>query len=222
MKYVVTIDGPTGSGKSTVSRLLAKRLNCPYLDTGAMYRVVALALKRAGVPLSDEAAVAKICDNLDIRFVPEGDTNRVYMGDEDVSEAIREPDMDLFASDVSKLDVVRKAMTSLQRKIGSQGPLVAEGRDMGTVVFPEAQHKFYVDAFMEVRVERRFQERKNRGEPISREEVREDLIKRDRQDMNRSLAPLKPAVNAVIVDTTGLSLDQVIEQIAGKIERKSD
>jgi cytidylate kinase len=218
MKYVITIDGPTGSGKSTISRLLAKRLNCPYLDTGAMYRVVALALKQADVPLSDEAAVAKICDNLDIRFVPEGDTNRVYMGDEDVSEVIREPDMDLFASEVSKLDVVRKAMTSLQRKIASQGPLVAEGRDMGTVVFPEAQHKFYVDATMEVRVERRFQERKSRGETIFRQEVREDLIKRDRQDMNRSLAPLKPAVDAVIIDTTGLSLDQVIEQIVGKIE----
>ena len=222
MKYVVTIDGPTGSGKSTISRLLAKRLNCPYLDTGAMYRVVALAVKRAGVQLSDEAAVAKICDNLDIRFVPEGDTNRVYMGDEDVSKTIREPDMDLLASDVSKLDVIRKAMTSLQRKIGSQGPLVAEGRDMGTVVFPQAQYKFYVDATVEVRVERRFQERKNRGEPISREEVREDLIKRDRQDMNRSLAPLRPAVDAVIVDTTDLTLDQVIKQIVGVIERKRD
>ncbi|HUT71800.1 MAG TPA: (d)CMP kinase [Desulfatiglandales bacterium] len=222
MKYVITIDGPTGSGKSTVSRLLAKRLNCPYLDTGAMYRVVALALKRVGLPLSDEAAVTKICDNLDIRFVPEGDTNRVYMGDEDASEAIREPDMDLFASDVSKLDVVRKAMTTFQRKIASQGPLVAEGRDMGTVVFPKAKHKFYVDATMEVRVERRFQERKNRGEPISREEVREDLIKRDRQDMNRSLAPLKPAVDAVIIDSSGLSLDQVVEQIVMEIMRKRD
>ena len=222
MKYVVTIDGPTGSGKSTVSRLLARRLNRPYLDTGAMYRAAALALKRAGIPMSDKAAVAKACENLDIRFVPEGDANRVYMGDVDVSEAIREPHMDLFASDVSKLDVVRNAMTSLQRKIGSQGPLVAEGRDMGTVVFPEARHKFYLDASLEVRVDRRFQERKNRGESISRDEVREDLIKRDRQDMNRSLAPLKPALDAVIIDTTRLSLDQVIEKILGEIEQKRD
>jgi cytidylate kinase len=222
VKHVVTIDGPTGSGKSTVSRLLAKRLNCPYLDTGAMYRVAALALKRAGVLLSDKPAVAKACDNLDIRFVPEGDTNRVYMGDVDVSQAIREPHMDLFASDVSKLDVVRNAMTSLQRKIGSQGPLVAEGRDMGTVVFPESQHKFYLDASLEVRVERRFQERKNRGESITRDVVKEDLIKRDEQDMNRSLAPLKPAVDAVIIDTTRLSLDQVIEQILGMIEPRRD
>jgi cytidylate kinase len=222
MKYVVTIDGPTGSGKSTVSRLLAKRLNCFYLDTGAMYRVVALALKRADVPLTDEPAIAKICDNLHIRFVSEDDDNRVYMGDEDVSKTIRESDMDLLASNVSKLDVVRKAMTSLQRKIGSQGPLVAEGRDMGTVVFPEAEHKFYLDATVEVRVERRFQERKNRRESITREEVREDLIKRDRQDMNRSLAPLKPAVDAVIIDTTNLTLDQVVDPIVAEIQRKRE
>jgi cytidylate kinase len=213
MNHVITIDGPTGSGKSTVSRLLAKRLNYPYLDTGAMYRVVALALKRAGIGLHDEAAISKICNDLDIRFVPENDATRVYLGKEDVTEAIREPDIDLLASDVSALEVVRSAMTNLQRKIASQGPLVAEGRDMGTVVFPDAQHKFYVDASLDVRVDRRFQERQSRGEPISREKVREDLIRRDHQDMNRSLAPLKPAEDAITVDTTELTLDQVVEKI---------
>ncbi len=213
MNHVITIDGPTGSGKSTVSRLLAKRLSYPYLDTGAMYRVVALALKRAGIGLHDEAAISEICNEIDIHFVPEGDTTRVYLGKEDVTEAIREPDIDLLASDVSALEVVRSAMTNLQRKIGSQGPLVAEGRDMGTVVFPDAQHKFYVDASLDVRVDRRFQERKNRGESISREKVREDLIRRDDQDMNRSLAPLKPAEDAAIIDTTELTLDQVVEKI---------
>jgi cytidylate kinase len=209
---VITIDGPTGSGKSTVSRLLAKRLDYPYLDTGAMYRVVALALKRAGIGLHDEAAISKICSELDIRFVPEGDATRVYLGKEDVTEAIREPDIDLLASNVSALEVVRSAMTRLQRKIGSQGSLVAEGRDMGTVVFPDAQHKFYVDASLDVRVDRRFQERQRRGESISREKVREDLIRRDDQDMNRSLAPLKPAKDAIAVDTTELTLDQVVEK----------
>ena len=213
MNNVITIDGPTGSGKSTVSRLVAKRLNCPYLDTGGMYRVVALALKRAGIGLHDEASISKISNDLDIRFAPEADATRVYVGDEDVTEAIRQPDIDLLASDVSALEVVRKAMTRLQRKIGSQDPLVAEGRDMGTVVFPDAQHKFYVDASLEVRIERRFQERKNRGETISREKVREDLIRRDHQDMNRSLAPLKPAKDATIIDTTDLTLDQVVEKI---------
>ncbi len=213
MNHVITIDGPTGSGKSTVSRLLAKRLHYPYLDTGAMYRVVALALKRAGIGLHDEAAISEICSELDIVFVPEGDATRIYLGKEDVTEAIREPDIDLLASDVSALEVVRSAMTNLQRKIGSQGPLVAEGRDMGTVVFPDAQHKFYVDASLEVRVDRRFQERQRRGESISREKVREDLIRRDDQDMNRSLAPLKPAEDATIIDTTELTLDQVVEKI---------
>jgi cytidylate kinase len=213
MNHVITIDGPTGSGKSTVSRLLAKRLDYPYLDTGAMYRVVALALKRTGIGLRDEAAISEICNEIDIHFVPEVDTTRVYLGKEDVTEAIREPDIDLLASDVSALEVVRSAMTRLQRKIGSQGPLVAEGRDMGTVVFPDAQHKFYVDASLEVRVDRRFQERHRRGEPISREKVREDLIRRDHQDMNRFLAPLKPAKDATIIDTTELTLDQVVEKI---------
>ena len=213
MNHVITIDGPTGSGKSTVSRLLAKRLSYPYLDTGAMYRVVALALKRAGIGLHNKASISKICSELDIRFVPEGDATKVYLGKEDVTEAIREPDIDLLASDVSALEVVRAAMTRLQRKIGSQGPLVAEGRDMGTVVFPDAQHKFYVHASLEVRVDRRFQERLSRGEPISREKVKEDLIRRDDQDMNRSLAPLKPAKDATIIDTTELTLDQVVEKI---------
>jgi cytidylate kinase len=218
MKHVIAIDGPTGSGKSTVSRLVAKRLNYAYLDTGAMYRVAALAIKRAGVGLQDEAAIATICNGLDIRFVPRGEATRVYLGHEDVSEAIRKPSMDMLASDASALEVVRKAMAGLQRKIASQGSLVAEGRDMGTVVFPDARHKFYLDASLEVRVDRRFKERQSKGEHISRDEVEEDLIKRDQQDMSRSLAPLKPAEDATIIDTTELTLSQVVEAILKEIK----
>ena len=213
MSPIITIDGPTGSGKSTVSRLLAKRLNYPYLDTGAMYRVVGLAIQRAGIGLKNEKEIAKICNSLDIKFIHEGDTNKIYMGNDDVTEAIREPVIDLMASNISALDTVRKVMVKLQRKIGSQGLLVAEGRDMGTVVFPEAKHKFYLDASSNVRVKRRFQERQKRGESISREKVKEDLIKRDYRDMNRRLSPLKPAKDAKIIDTTKLNPDQVVEKI---------
>lgn len=213
MGYIITIDGPTGSGKSTVSRLLAKRLNYHYLDTGAMYRAVGLSIRRAGIGLQDEEEVARICNGLDIRFIHEGDSTKIYLAQEDVTEAIREPLIDLLASSVSAIDNVRKVMTGMQRKIGSQGPLVAEGRDMGTVVFPEAKHKFYLDASIEERVNRRFQERQKKGEPVSREKVKEDLIKRDYQDMNRRLSPLRPAKEAKIIDTTKLDPNQVVEKI---------
>jgi len=213
LSHLVAIDGPTGSGKSTISRLLAKRLQYQYLDTGAMYRAVALAIRRAGIEAQDEEEIARLCNGLDIRLVTEGDSIKIYLGDEDVTEAIREPAIDLMASTVSAIDGVRKAMTRVQRKMGSQGPLVAEGRDMGTVVFPEAQHKFYLDASLEVRVNRRFLERQGRGESISRDRVREDLIKRDYQDMNRYLSPLKPAKDAKIIDTTELTPNEVVERI---------
>ena len=217
MNPIITIDGPTGSGKSTVSRLLAKRLNYSYLDTGAMYRVVGLAIWRAGIDLMDEKEVEKICKNLDINFISEDGETRVYLGNEDVTEAIREPVIDLMASSASALAIVRKTMVKLQRNIGSKGKLVAEGRDMGTVVFPEAQHKFYVDALLEDRVDRRFLERKKNGASISREKVREDLIKRDYQDMNRAISPLRPAEDAEIIDTTDLDPQQVVERMVEKI-----
>lgn len=222
MSHLVAIDGPTGSGKSTVSRLLAKKLQYQYLDSGAMYRAVALAIGRAGIEPQDEEEIAKLCNSLDITLTPEGDSIKVYLGEEDVSEAIRAPAVDLMASTVSAIDGVRKAMTSLQRKIGSQGPLVAEGRDMGTVVFPEAQHKFYLDASLEVRVNRRFLERQGRGESISRESVREDLIKRDYQDTNRCLSPLRRARDAKIIDTTELTPNEVVERIVRVMKIDND
>jgi cytidylate kinase len=218
LDYVITIDGPTGSGKSTVSRLLAKTLRYHYLDTGAMYRAVGLAIWRADIELQNQEEVTKICNSLDIRFIHEGDSIKVCLGNEDVTNAIREPCIDLMASSVSAIDTVRKVMTRLQRKIGSQGPLVAEGRDMGTVVFPKAKHKFYLDASLQERVNRRFQERQKKGESISREKVKEDLIKRDYQDMNRALSPLRPAKDAKIIDTTKLNPNQVVERIMKEMD----
>jgi cytidylate kinase len=217
---VITIDGPTGSGKSTVSRMLAERLNYRYLDTGAMYRALGLAIVRAGIDIESEEAVERICKDADIHLSHQEGRTRVYLGDEDVTRAIREPLIDIMASNVSTLQSVRRIMTGIQRTIGAQGSLVAEGRDMGTVVFPEAIGKFYLDASLEVRVDRRFQERKKRGEPISRERVKEDLIKRDIQDMNRRFAPLKPAKDATLIDTTHLSAQQVVERIIRELNIK--
>jgi len=200
--------------------MLAERLNYRYLDTGAMYRALGLAIVRAGIDIENEEAVEEICKGADIHLNHQGGKTRVYVGDEDVTEEIREPLIDIMASNVSTLQSVRRIMTGLQRTIGAQGPLIAEGRDMGTVVFPKATHKFYIDASIEVRVDRRFQERKKRGEPISRERVKQDLIKRDEQDMNRRFAPLKPAMDANIIDTTRLSLQQVVERIIHELKKK--
>ena len=222
MNYIIAIDGPTGSGKSTVSRLLAQRLRYHYLDTGAMYRAVGLAVMRAGENLHNKEEITRICNGLDIQFIREGGATKIYLSNEDVTKAIREPAIDLIASNVSALDTVRKVMTSLQRKIGSKGLLVTEGRDMGTVVFPEAQHKFYIDASLETRVDRRFQERLRRGESTSREKVKEDLIKRDTQDMNRHLSPLRPARDATIIDTTDLSPHQVVGKIMKYIKMNKE
>lgn len=200
--------------------MLAERLNYRYLDTGAMYRALGLAIVRAGIDLENEQAVERICKDTDIHLSHQGGETKVYLGDEDVTRAIREPLIDIMASNVSTLQSVRRVMTGLQRTIGAQGPLVAEGRDMGTVVFPKATQKFYLDASLEVRVDRRFQERKKRGEPISREKVKEDLIKRDGQDMNRRFAPLKPAKDAKLIDTTHLNLKQVVERIIHELNIK--
>ena len=202
-----------------MSRLLAKRLNYRYLDTGAMYRAVGVAIMRAGIDLADREAISKTCKSLDIRFVQEGGATKIYLGNEDITDSIRTPAIDLIASTVSAFDIVREIMTRLQRKVASQGSLVAEGRDMGTVVFPGAQHKFYIDASLELRVDRRFQERRNRGESISRETVKADLVKRDHQDMNRPLSPLRPAKDATIIDTTMLSPQQVVDTILSKMRK---
>ena len=196
-----------------MSRLLAEKLHYRYLDTGAMYRAVGLAVMRTGVNVHNKEEITRICSGFDIQFIRKRGATKVYMDNEDVTEAIRESAIDLLASSVSALDTVRKAMTGLQRKIGSKGLLVAEGRDMGTVVFPKARHKFYIDASLEVRVDRRLQERQKKGEAISREKVKEELIKRDKQDMNRKLSPLRPARDATIIDTTHLSPNQVVEKI---------
>ena len=219
MSQIITIDGPAGSGKSTVGRLLAKRAHLIYLDTGAMYRGVALAAKRRGMDFCDGKALGNLCKALDLRFEKHEDSLRLYLDHEDVSEEIRSPEMDMLSSKVSAVGEVREAMTGLQRRMSEGADLVAEGRDMGTVVFPHARYKFFLTASSETRVERRYQERLARGERISREDVEANLRKRDHQDATRSLAPMKPADDAVLIDSTGLTPDKVLQKILAYIER---
>ncbi len=220
MKGIITIDGPAGSGKSTISLLLAKKLGLLYLDTGAMYRAVALSALRNGVDLRDAAVLREMCRDIDINFRSAGDNYRVYIGAEDVSDEIRRPEIDMLSSKISAIKEVRDAMTGLQRRIGMKGGIVAEGRDMGTVVFPDADHKFFLTASSDIRAERRYKERMDRGECISMEQVETELKKRDEQDRTRIIAPLKPAVDAIIIDTTALGINEVVDEMLGRIGKK--
>ena len=218
MAKIIAIDGPAGSGKSTVSRLLAARLGYLYLDTGAMYRAVALQAKRKNIDLKDTEKISRLCLDLDLHFRSLDGATRLFLGAEDISAAIRSPDMDMLSSVISTIKEVREAMTLLQRKMAEQRGVVAEGRDMGTVVFPDAECKFFIDADPEVRAGRRYRERLARGEKASRQEVEKELRKRDDQDMTRALAPLVPAKDAILLDTTNLTVEEVVETMVRTIE----
>lgn len=218
---IITIDGPAGSGKSTISKRVAKELNILYLDTGAMYRAVAFQSKRQGIDFKDSKALGDLCARLNLRFQKDGEQYRLFLGLEDISQAIRSPEMDLLSSGVSAVAEVRATMTELQRKIGQQGDLVAEGRDMGTVVFPEAECKFFLTASPEVRARRRFQERRARGEPVDMPTVAAELKIRDEQDSRRALAPLRQALDAKLIDTTELSPDQITALILQTVRAKN-
>jgi cytidylate kinase len=219
---VITIDGPAGAGKSTISKILAEKLNLTYLDTGAMYRAVALGAHKNGINIKDGKALGRMCQTIDINFRTDGPFSKIYIGKEDVSKEIRRPEMDMLSSSVSSVKEVRAAMTELQRKIGMKGRLVAEGRDMGTVVFPEAEYKFFVTASPEERARRRYEERIERNEKVDREFVEADIRKRDEQDSSRSIAPLRPARDAIVIDTTDLGIDQVVDHILAHIDKRTD
>jgi len=213
MGIIITIDGPAGSGKSTISRLLAKKMGFLYLDTGAMYRAVALVALREGIRLEDGQALGDLSRSLELHFKTSEQIPRLFLKDEDISLTIRGPEIDLAASTVSAVKEVREAMTELQRNMAKGVDLVAEGRDMGTVVFPDANYKFFLTASAETRSERRYRERLLRGESVSRASVSAEMRKRDYQDETRALAPLRPAADAIIIDSSGLSKDMVLEKM---------
>ena len=210
---IITLDGPAGSGKSTVARMLADHLQWLYLDTGAMYRGVALAAKQRGLGVEDGKALGELCASIDMRFEVAQGPPRLILNGEDVSGAIRSPEMDLLSSSVSAVKEVRAAMTLLQRNMARWTDVVAEGRDMGTVVFPRATHKFFLTATLGVRVDRRYAERLARGETVARIDVEREMKQRDLQDETRSLAPLRPAEDAVVIDSSRLTPYQMMEQI---------
>lgn len=210
---LITIDGPAGAGKTTLSRRLAARLQYVYVDTGALYRAVAVAARTAGVQTDDDAGLKALCDNLRIRFSREGEKTRLLLNDDDVTRAIREPEISMRASAVSARPVVRRFLLSLQRDMGLEKRAVFEGRDMGTVVFPDADVKFFLSASLKARAARRYHELKdlqNLGYQ-SLEAVEQDMAQRDNNDSTRATAPLKPAQDAVFIDSTRLTLDEALD-----------
>ncbi|MFW5628552.1 MAG: (d)CMP kinase [Candidatus Cloacimonadaceae bacterium] len=210
-KLIIAIDGPAASGKSTAARLFAKRLRYAYIDTGAMYRACALAAKEAGIDMSDESALDALMDSISISIKHDSDENKIYLNGKDVSAAIRKPEISGLASGVSAHATVRNKMVDLQREMGAQGGVVLDGRDIGTVVFPDADLKFFFVAPARVRAQRRFDELIMRGEDPSFEDVLNDMIARDEADSSRTLAPLVPAEDSIHIDTGALNIEEMID-----------
>ncbi len=224
-KDIVTIDGPSGAGKSTISKLLAAELHYTYLDTGAMYRVVGLQVERSGFDLEAENGREKLVQllaTLEMTLAPgeEGQETRVFLHGEDVSDAIRTPEMAMVASRVSAEPEVRKKLTEMQRAIGQNGAIVAEGRDMGTIVFPEARYKFFLDATPAERAKRRQQQLMEQGQRVEYGELLTQIQKRDRDDSSRALAPLKPAPDAVVIDSSEMNIDEVVSFMLKTVHEK--
>ena len=219
-QFVVTIDGPAGAGKTTVSRSLAQELGYTYVDTGALYRAVAFEAIAEGISTGDDLGLGKLIGALNLEFVREEAGLRLFSNGVDITDRIRTPEISMFASAVSARAIVRRYLLELQRKMGREKGAVFEGRDMGTVVFPDAEIKFYLDASHKTRALRRHAEMGSATQPL--EAVERDMRHRDENDTNRALAPLKPAQDAIRIDSTDLSPEEVIEEMLLHVKRRSD
>lgn len=220
---ILTIDGPSGSGKGTIAQLVSNKLGWRLLDSGALYRLTALSAQKAGVSFEDEKALADIAANLDVEFKSSGygEPVKVLLAGEDVTRELRLETTGNNASKVAPLAEVRKALMQRQRDFAMPPGLVADGRDMGTVVFPDAKYKVYLSASAQARAERRLKQLKEKGEDVKIAPLLKEIEERDQRDMGRENAPLKPADDALIIDSTEFSIDQVLEKVLGFIESKS-
>jgi cytidylate kinase len=216
---VITIDGPVGSGKSTLGRMLAERLGILYLDTGAMYRTVGLAARNQDIATDDDAALGRLCTQIRITFTREDDRQRVFLDGIDITDDIRLPEVSMLASAVSAQPSVREALVAQQRAC-AEGGLVADGRDAGTVIFPGAPFKFYLDASVEVRAKRRYKELIDKNITIDYTSLLKEIEQRDHNDTTRLHAPLKPAPDAVIIDTSQMTIEDVLAALITQIEHK--
>ena len=223
-KRIVTIDGPSGGGKSTVSRMLAAQLHYTYLDTGAMYRAVAYQCRENSIDLGESGQLEALLAAIRIELLPPEageDDVRVLVDGRNVGWDLRTPEMGMLASKVSALHLVRASLTRLQQQIGASGRIVAEGRDTGTVVFPDAAWKFFLDASPQVRAHRRAEQLLSKGEVVNEQQLLTQIIQRDKDDRERTIAPLKAAPDALIIDSTGLPVEEVVRLMYEKILRSS-
>jgi cytidylate kinase len=220
--FIVAIDGPAGAGKSTVSKLLARRLGFALVDTGAIYRCVALMARRESIASDDDARLGELLSRIHIHFQVVGEENRVLLDGQDVSSDIRTPEISMGASQVSSRPVVRSGLLALQRRLALEAEkgAILEGRDIGTVVFPDADAKFFLQASPEVRARRRFEELFQKGVEATIEQVLADQMQRDRDDSARAVAPLKAAEDAIRVDSSSLPLSEVVHEMENEIQRR--
>lgn len=218
--FIVTVDGPAGAGKSTVSKLLAEALSCTYLDTGALYRGIAYQMARSGMTVVDPDRIRALCEETKLTLKMRQGMIRVFINGWDVTEDIRTPGISMLSSKISALPAVRKHLLSLQRKAARNRSVVAEGRDMGTVVFPNADVKFFLIASVEERARRRYEELKGKGFDTDAEVVKREIEQRDRQDIERDIAPLRAAGDAVIIDSTKETAADVVKRMIGHIRTR--
>lgn len=219
---IIAIDGPSGAGKSTLGRMLARELRLLYIDTGAMYRAAALAVLRSGVSTRDSAAVVQVVTDSKISLEGDPDSLRVMLDGQDVSEEIRSEEVSQTASIISAIPEVRRALVARQRELGARGGAVLDGRDIGTVVFQQADVKFFLTAMPEERAHRRYEEDRLRERDTTFEDTLSDINKRDQRDSTRADSPLAIAADAVVIDTTELSIDEVYERMMSVIREREN